>query len=129
MKLLTRKNLLAIALGSYILLDILLTPPVGIETRDPSKVTGIGIVGLVLLFIGLALSIVALVMLLRGSRLAPIVAIVSAALFLPAFLSEQTGHFSSLPAPIGIEWIEWVQAAVAVATIGLAVAVLRDKPR
>ena len=116
---------LVIALGAYIILDVLLTPPVGIETRDPTKVTGIGIAGLVLLFIGLGLSIAAIVMLLRRSTRSPIVAIVAAILFLPAFLSEQTGRFSALAAPTGIEVIEWVQALVVVVTIGLGIAVWR----
>jgi hypothetical protein len=121
----TAEKSLVVALGAYIILDVLLTPPVGIETRDPTKVTGIGIAGLVLLFIGLGLSIVAIVMLFRRSKWSPIVAIVAALLFLPAFLSEQTGRFSALAAPTGIEVIEWVQALVVVVTIGLGTAVLR----
>ncbi len=116
---------LVVALGAYIILDVLLTPPVGIETRDPTKVTGIGIAGLVLLFIGLGLSIAAIVMLFRRSKRSPNVAIVAAILFLPAFLSEQTGSFSALAPPTGTEVIEWVQALVVVVTIGLGTAVLR----
>ena len=116
---------LVVALGAYIILDVLLTPPVGIETRDPTKVTGIGIAGLVLLFIGLGLSIAAIVMLFRRSKRSPSVAMVAAVLFFPAFLSEQTGNFSALAPPTGIEVIEWVQALVVVVTIGLGTAVLR----
>jgi hypothetical protein len=116
---------LVVALGVYVILDVLLTPPAGIETRDPAKVTGIGIAGLALLFIGLGLSIAAIVMLFRRSKWSPHVAIVAAILFLPAFLSEQTGRFSALAPPTGIEVIEWVQALVVVVTIGLGIAVLR----
>ena len=36
------------------------------------------------------------------------IAIAAAVLFLPAFLAEQTGHFSSLQAPPAIELIELV---------------------
>src|SRR5260370_14327408 len=111
--------------GAYGILDVVITPTVGSETRDPTKVTGIGIAGLVLLFIGLGLSIAAIVMLFRRSKRSPNVAIVAALLFLPAFLSEQTGRFSALAPPTGIEVIEWVQALVVVVTIGLGIAVLR----
>src|ERR1700688_2883144 len=100
--------LLAVTLGVYVGLDVLLTPPAGLETRDPSHVTVIGIVSLALLFVGLGLSIVASVLMFRRSRRMPIIAIVAALLFLPAFLAEQTGNFSSLRAPAAIERIELV---------------------
>src|ERR1700738_4720539 len=114
-------RILAVALAAYIVCDILLTPPAGLETRDPAKVTGLGYAVLGLLFVGLALSIVALVLLFRNSRRAPIVAIVAAVLlYLPAFLAEQASLFSALRPPIAIERVEWVQAVVAVVAIGLS---------
>jgi hypothetical protein len=114
MKLSTAEKILAVALLAYVVCDALLTPPAHLETRNPSHVTVIGIVALALLFIGLALSIVALVLLFRRSGRTPIVAIVAAVMFFPAFLAEQTGNFSSLRAPAAIEGIELVQAAIAV---------------
>jgi hypothetical protein len=110
----------------YIVCNILLTPPAHIETRDPAKVTVLGIASLVLLFIGLALSVVALVLLLRRSGRSPMLAIIAAALYLPAFLAEQTGNFSSLRAPAGIEAIELVQAVVMVLVILFALWLRRD---
>lgn len=118
---------LAIILLAYVVCDVLLTPPVHLETRDPAKVTSIGIAGLALLFVGLALSIVALVLLLRGSKRSPVVAIIGAALYVPAFLSEQTGHFSSLRAPAAIEFVEWVQFVVVIIAIGLSLLLLRRR--
>ncbi|HEV2415511.1 MAG TPA: hypothetical protein VGX27_11930 [Candidatus Dormibacteraeota bacterium] len=118
---------LAIILLAYVVCDVLLTPPVHLETRDPAKVTAIGIAGLALLFVGLALSIVALVLLLRGSKRSPVVAIIGAALYVPAFLSEQTGHFSSLRAPAAIEFVEWVQFVVVIIAIGLSLLLLRRR--
>jgi hypothetical protein len=112
-------RILAVALAAYIVCDILLTPPAGLETRDPAKVTGLGYAVLGLLFIGLALGIVALVLLFRRSRRAPMLAIVAAVLYLPAFLAEQAGLFSALRPPIAIQRVEWVQAVVAVIAIGL----------
>ena len=87
--------------------------------------TGTGFATLGLLFLGLALAILALVLLFRRSRRSSLVAIIAAVLYLPAFLAEQTGHFSSLRPPIGIEWVEWVQAVVAVIAIWAAFWVLR----
>jgi len=119
MKFAGAQRILAVALAAYVVCDILLTPPAGLETRDPAKVTGLGYAVLGLLFIGLALAIVALVLLFRSSRRAPIVATVAAILYLPAFLSEQAGLFSALRPPIAIQRVEWVQAAVAVIVIGI----------
>jgi hypothetical protein len=82
-------------------------------------VTGLGYGVLGLLFIGLALGIVTLVLLFRRSRRAPMVAIVAAVLYLPAFFAEQAGLFSALRPPIAIQRVEWVQAVVAVIAIAL----------
>jgi hypothetical protein len=126
MKLSNAARVLAVALAAYITCDILLTPPAGLETRDPAKVTGLGYAVLGLLFIGLALGIVALVLLFRRSRRAPMLAIVAAVLYLPAFLAEQAGLFSALRPPIAIQRVEWVQAVVAVVAIGLGSWLLRS---
>ena len=118
---------LAIVLLAYVVCDVLLTPPAHLETRDPAKVTALGIAGLALLFVGLALGIIALVLLLRGSKRSPVVAIIGAVLYIPAFLSEQTGPFSSLRAPVAIEWVEWLQFVVVLIAIGLIVLLLRRR--
>jgi hypothetical protein len=125
LKLTSAEKVLAVTLVAYTVCDVLLTPPAHLETRDPAHVTGLGIAALALLFVGLALSIVALVLLFRRSGRSAIVAIVAAALFFPAFLSEQTGHFSSLRAPAAIESVEILQAVIAVIAIGLSFWVLR----
>jgi hypothetical protein len=120
MKLSNAERILGVALVAYIVCDVLLTPPAHLETRNPSLVTGVGIASLALLFSGLALSIVALVLMFRGSGRAPIVAIIAAVLYFPAFLAEQTGHFSSLRAPAAIEFVEVVQAVIALVALSIA---------
>jgi hypothetical protein len=125
MKLSNASRILAVILAAYIVCDILLTPLAGIETRPVAKVTGLGFAVLGLLFAGLALAIVAIVLLFRRSRRAPIVAIVAAVLYLPAFLAEQAGLFSALRPPIGIERVEVVQTVIVVIALGLAFWVLR----
>jgi drug/metabolite transporter (DMT)-like permease len=125
MKLSLAERILGVTLVAYIVCDVLLTPPAHLETRNPALVTGLGIASLALLFIGLALSIVALVLMFRGSRRAPIVTIIAAVLYFPAFLAEQTGHFSSLRAPAAIEFVEVLQAVVALVALGIALWVYR----
>jgi hypothetical protein len=117
--------ILAIALVAYIVGDVLLTPPAHLETRDPALVTTLGVATLVLLFIGLALSVIALVLLFRRSSRAPLVAIIGAVVYFPAPLTELTGHFSSLRAPAAIAALEVVQAIVAVIVIVVALQALR----
>jgi hypothetical protein len=120
--------LLAIILVVYVVLDVLLTPLGGFETRDPAKVHVVGFAGLALLFAGLVLSIVAIVLLFRRSGRAPLFAIVAALLYYPAFLTELSGTFSSLTPPTAIARIELVQAAVAAVAIGLGIWMLRGEP-
>ena len=122
------EKVLAVTLVAYIVCDILLTPPAHLETRDPSRVTVLGIAALALLFVGLASSLVAVVLLFRRSRRAPLVAIVAALLYFPAPLTELTGNFSSLRPPAAIAWLEWIQAVIALVAIGVALWILR-RPR
>lgn len=85
-----------------------------------AKVTTIGLVILGQLFVGLALAIIAAVLVFRRSPRAPMLAMIGAVLFYPAFLAEQTGHFSSDAAPAAIERVEIIQTVVGVVVIGLA---------
>jgi hypothetical protein len=126
MKLSNSAKMLAASLDVYVVCDILLTPLAGLETRPVAKVTTLGFVSLGLLFVGLALAIIAGVLVFRRSQRAPIVSIVAAMLFLPAFLAEQTGHFSSVVAPAAIETVEIVQVVVAAVVVGLAVWARRE---
>jgi hypothetical protein len=118
-------KVLAVTLAAYVVCDVLLTPPAGLETRPVSHVTGLGFVVLGLLFVGLALAIVSLVLVFRRSRRAPTIAIVAAVLYFPAVLAEQTGNFSSVHAPAAIETVELIQAAVALALMGVGTWTLR----
>ena len=125
LKLSNPAKVLSLTLAAYVVCDVLLTPPAGLETRPVSHVTGLGFVVLGLLFVGLALAIVALVMVFRRSRRAPSTAIVAAVLYFPAVLAEQTGHFSSVHAPAAIETVELIQTAVALLVIGAGIWMLR----
>ncbi len=117
--------MLAVALFAYIVADVLLTPLAGLETRNPAFVTPIGIAALALLFVGLALAILALVLLFRRSARTPMVAIAAGLLFLPAPVTEVTGHFSSLRPPAAIASIEVVQTALALVLVAVGALLLR----
>ena len=117
MKLSSSAKVLAVALAAYIVCDILLTPVARLETRPVSGVTGLGLATLGLLFAGLALAVVALVLLLRRSLRAAPVAIIAAILYLPAPWAEVTGHFSIYKPPAAILWFEGVQAVVALVIV------------
>jgi hypothetical protein len=116
---------LAVTLVAYIVCDVLLTPPAGLETRPVSHVTGLGFVVLGLLFVGLILAIISLVMLFRRSQRTAMTAIVAAVLYFPAVLAEQTGHFSSVQAPAAIEAVELIQTAVSLILLGGGIWLLR----
>jgi hypothetical protein len=125
MKLSIAAKVLAASLLVYVVGDILLTPLAGLETRPVAKVTTLGFISLGLLFVGLVLAVVAGVLVFRRSRRSPIVAIVAAVLYFPAFFAEQTGHFSAVRAPVAIEEVELVQVIVAVIVIAFALVDLR----
>ncbi len=73
--------MLVAALAVYIVCDILLTPLARLETRPVAKVTTLGFVVLGLLFVGLALAIIAVVLTFLRSQRLPIVAIVAVSPF------------------------------------------------
>ena len=116
-----RTRILGAALVAYIVCDILLTPQAHLETRNPAYVTGVGIAALALLFVGLALAVIALVLLFRRSRQASRVAVAAALLYFPAPLTEVTGHFSSLRPPAAIAWLELIQAIIALLVVGVGI--------
>jgi hypothetical protein len=117
MKFTTAAKILAADLALFLVLGFLLTPAGQLETRSPSKVTVLGIVTLVVYFVGLFAAIVALVLLFRRSRRAPLLTVIAGVLYFPVMLADQTGAFSSLRPPAAITAVEWVEAIVALAAI------------
>jgi hypothetical protein len=122
-----KANYMARLLIIYVILDFLLTPLGGIETRPVSQVTTLGIATLGLLFIGLALNIICLVLTLKHFKRSPIFGIIGSILFFPAAISDQTGQFSSLSPPTGITYVEIVEAIVAIGIIILGALMLKEK--
>jgi hypothetical protein len=119
---------MALLLVVYVIADFLLTPLGGLETRPVANVTTTGVATLGLLFTGLALNVVCLVLILRRYKRAPIFGIVGSLLYFPAPITELTGQFSSLKPPLGIAYLEVIEAIFAIAIIGMGVLILREKP-
>ena len=127
MRLAKAERILAVSLFLYIVIDILLTPLARLETRNPANITVLGVATLVALFVGLALSVVALVLLFRRSKYLSMVAVVAGVLYFPAAVAEWTGTFSSVGAPTAIQLLELAQAVVAVVVTGAAFSLRRAK--
>ncbi len=127
-KLSRKANYMARLIVVYIIADFMLTPLGGLETRPISKITTLGYTTLALLFVGLALNVACLVLTLRHYRRSPIFGIIGSILYFPAMIADQTGLFSSLSPPIGIIYVELIEAVVAIGIIVLGTLVLREKP-
>ena len=119
MKLSNLAKILAAVIALFLIFGFLLTPAGQLETRSPSKVTVLGIVTLVVYFIGLFAAIAALVLLFRRSRRAPLLAVTAGVLYFPVMVADQSGGFSSLRPPAAISDVEWVEAIVALAAVGV----------
>lgn len=122
-----KSRILLVLLIVYVILDILLTPLAGLETRPPALVTSVGLIVLGFLFIGLVLGIVSIFLLFYKPLRSPVLAVVAGIFFLPALVTEQAGAFSSLRPPVAIETVEIVQALVSIITIFVALSVYRGK--
>lgn len=112
----------------YVIADFLLTPLGGLETRPISDVTTVGFTTLGLLFVGLALNVICLLLMLRHYRRSPIFGMMGSVLYFPAAIADQIGQFSTLTPPTGITYVEVIEAIVAIAIIVLGALVLGEKP-
>ena len=126
-KLSTEANYMARLLIIYVIGDFALTPLGGLETRPVSNVTTLGFATLGLLFVGLALNIVCLILLLRNYKRSPIFGIVGSVLYFPAAIADQTGLFSSLSPPAGITYVEVVEGIVAIGIIAIGARIFLNK--
>jgi len=98
----------------YVIVDFLLTPLGGLETRPLSQITTLGMTTLGLVFAGLALNIACLVLTLRRYKRSTLLGIIGSILFFPAMIADQTGQFSNLSPPAGIIYVEIAEAIVAI---------------
>ena len=123
--------ILAIVMIVNVVIIILLTP-IGFETRPISALKTLGYVAITTIFIGLALDLASIVLLLfkRGRvRLASGLAIISAVLFFLIISVDRTGAFFSAPIPPAITTLEYLLTAMLIVTLFIASLVYRgSKP-
>ncbi len=127
MKLSSSAKILAAALVGYVVFDVFLTPLGGLETRPASDVTTLGYATVLVLFLGLALGVISLFFLASKPWRSSTFAIMGLVLYFPAFLADQLGLFSSQTQPLGILWLEEVQAVVVIVGLFFAWKVRKEK--
>ena len=113
---------------AYIIADFFLTPLGGLETRNVSNTSTIGIATLGLLFTGLGLNVICLILLLRHYSRAPMFGVIGSLLYFPAPIAEATGQFSSQMPPTAIVYLEVIEAILAIAIISVGALILWKKP-
>jgi hypothetical protein len=120
-KISTNTIILAIVMMVNVVIIILLTP-IGFETRPQSNLTTLGYIAITTIFIGLAIDLLSISLLLKKTRvrLASNLAIVSSALFFLIIFVDQTGSFFSLPIPPAINTLEYIFIGVLIITLFLA---------
>jgi len=122
--------MLAVVLMVNVLIIILLTP-IGFETRPQSDLKALGYFAIVSIFVGLALDLASIGLLLKRVRvrLASSLTIVSSVLFLLIILVDRTGSFFSVPIPPAINILEYLFTVVLIVTLVLSLKFYRgSKP-
>jgi integral membrane sensor domain MASE1 len=122
---------LAIWMIVNVVIIILLTP-LGFETRRISELKPLGYVAITTIFVGLALDLTSIVLLLfkrARVRLASSLVIVSSVLFFLIISVDRTGSFFSVPTPPAINTLEYILTAVLIVNLVIASVVYRkSKP-
>ena len=123
--------ILAIVMIVNVVIIILLTP-IGFETRPISALKTLGYVAITTIFVGLALDLTSIVLLLfkrARIRLASSLAIISPILFFLIISIDRTGSFFSVPTPPAINTLEYLFTAVLIVTLIIASLIYRgSKP-
>ena len=107
---------------------IILLTPIGFETRPQSALEPLGYIAITSIFIGLALDLSSIVLLVKRVRvrLASGLSIVSSILFFLIIFVDRTGSFFSVPIPTAIITLEYLFIAVLIPTLILASKVYID---
>jgi len=123
--------ILSIVMIVNVVIIILLTP-IGFETRPISALKTLGYVAITTIFVGLALDLTSIVLLLFKSvrvRLASGLTIITSVLFFLINLIDRTGSFFSVPIPPAINTLEYLFTAILIVTLFIASMVYRgSKP-
>ena len=123
--------ILTIVMIVNVVIIILLTP-IGFETRPISALKTLGYIAITTIFVGLALDIASIVLLLFKRvrvRLSSGLTIISSVLFFLIISVDRTGSFFSAPIPPAITTLEYLFTAVLIVTLLIASLIYRgSKP-
>jgi hypothetical protein len=118
---------LRILIGFHFVWTILLTP-IAFEPRPFSSFTTLGFLSLGLIFTTVALDVVAFILANRRPIAAGSAAAIGAVLFIPAFVVDQLGYFSSEKAPTIITVLEIAALLTQLAILYVALRLRRAAP-
>ena len=127
----TMAKVLVGLLALDVTLGVLVTPAGGMDPRGPSGASALTWTLVGIFMIGLILSLTAIVQLVRGSAIAPTIALVAPLLLYPVIIADRSNVFHAEVAPPAIRTLEWCIAALSVVVIGGAAmmrAAARTKP-
>jgi hypothetical protein len=96
---------LRILVGVHLVWTVLLTP-IAFEPRPFSSFTAVGFLSLAMIFTTVTLDVIAFVLSPRRGRAAGTLVAIGAVLFVPPFVIDQLGLFSTQPAPTPIVVLE-----------------------
>jgi hypothetical protein len=118
---------LRILIGIHLVWTVLLTP-LAFEPRPFSSFTALGFLSLALIFTTVTLEIVAFALVFRRPATAAIAATIGPLLFIPPFLIDQLGFFSSQAAPTRITALEIAALLTQFAILYVATRLRRGSP-
>jgi hypothetical protein len=126
-----RRSTVVWVLAAALVVDVavvFLLTPLGFENRPQTALKLGGYVAIATIFVGLALYLASLVLLVRRVqvRLAAGLAIVASLLFFIPILGDRLGLFFSVPIPPAIDLLEYVLTALLLVTLLVAWRVYRE---
>ena len=112
----TGPTVLRILVGVHLVWTVLLTP-LALEPRPFSSFTPLAFVSLAMIFTTVTLDVVAFAIVGTRTRLAAALVAIGAVLFVPPFIVDQLGLFSTIPAPTQITILEIAALATQLALL------------
>ena len=109
-------TVLRILVGVHLIWTVLLTP-LALEPRPFSSFTPLAFVSLAMIFTTVMLDVVAFVIVSTRTRTAATLVAIGALLFVPPFIVDQLGLFSTIPAPTQITILEIAALATQLALL------------
>ena len=123
----TGPTILRILVGVHLVWTVLLTP-LALEPRPFSSFTPLAFVSLAMIFTTVTLDVVAFVIVGTRTRTAATLVAIGGLLFVPPFIVDQLGLFSTIPAPTQITILEIAALATQLALLYLGMRLRRGSP-